>query len=162
MGACNLGFRGPLMYLNRSARIFALNLKSPCRMLFTNYGRTARFDTINSLVFSGRVPRRSANSFVQSVVDSAPVRIRSYLRLIRFDKPIGIYVIFWPAAWSLALASTSSFPDPYLLALFGLGAWSMRASGCIINDLWDKDLDRKVKASLLNAIKQSFNEFSCL
>lgn len=142
MGACKLGFRTGL-YLNLTQRKFALNFQSPCRLVSVSYGR--KFDVINSLVSSGRtVSRRCSSSFTQSLVNSAPARIRPYLRLIRLDKPTGTYIIFWPSAWSLALASTSVFPDAYLVVLFGFGAWSMRASGCIINDLWDKDLDRKV------------------
>lgn len=42
-------------------------------------------------------------------------------------------------------AEPSSLPDLNMLALFGLGSFLMRGSGCIINDMWDRDFDRKVR-----------------
>ena len=57
----------------------------------------------------------------------------------------GTWLLYWPCTWSIALASQpGSLPDPYLLALFGAGAFFMRGAGCIINDMWDKDFDEKV------------------
>ncbi|XP_074651265.1 4-hydroxybenzoate polyprenyltransferase, mitochondrial-like isoform X2 [Tubulanus polymorphus] len=80
-----------------------------------------------------------------SVVDCAPNNIQPYLRLIRFDKPIGTWLLYLPCTWSIAMAASAGhLPDLYLLALFGVGAFVMRGAGCTINDMWDKDIDKKV------------------
>ncbi|KAL3103274.1 hypothetical protein niasHS_002460 [Heterodera schachtii] len=72
-------------------------------------------------------------------------RIHSYLKLIRADKPIGTWLLYWPCAWSIALAAPPGcLPSPYFLALFGGGAFLMRSAGCILNDLWDQDIDKRV------------------
>uniref|UniRef100_K1R500 4-hydroxybenzoate polyprenyltransferase, mitochondrial n=1 Tax=Magallana gigas TaxID=29159 RepID=K1R500_MAGGI len=72
------------------------------------------------------------------------------MRLIRFDKPIGTWLLYWPCTWSIALASApGTLPSLWLLALFGAGAFFMRGAGCIINDMWDKDIDRKVERTKL-------------
>lgn len=80
------------------------------------------------------------------LVDSAPQAIQPYLKLMRLDKPIGSWLLFWPCSWSIAsAASPGCFPDPYMLALFGTGALVMRGAGCTINDMWDRDIDYKVE-----------------
>ena len=78
-------------------------------------------------------------------VDVCPAKVQPYLRLIRFDKPIGTWLLYLPCTWSIALAAVpGSLPDLQLLALFGLGALVMRGAGCTINDMWDVDFDKKV------------------
>uniref|UniRef100_A0A8D8V2A4 4-hydroxybenzoate polyprenyltransferase, mitochondrial n=1 Tax=Cacopsylla melanoneura TaxID=428564 RepID=A0A8D8V2A4_9HEMI len=68
-----------------------------------------------------------------------------YLKLMRLDKPIGSWLLFWPCGWSISMAAAPGcLPDLHTLALFGLGAIIMRGAGCTINDLWDKDIDSKV------------------
>lgn len=69
--------------------------------------------------------------------------VRPYLRLIRADRPIGTWLLLIPCAWSTALA-TGGRPDPWVLALFAAGAFVMRGAGCTINDLVDRDIDRRV------------------
>jgi 4-hydroxybenzoate polyprenyltransferase len=68
--------------------------------------------------------------------------------LARLDRPIGVWLLFLPCAWSLALAAQNGAPNYKnlvpLLLLFFIGAIVMRAAGCVINDLWDKDLDKHV------------------
>ena len=72
--------------------------------------------------------------------------LRPYLKIIRVDRPIGTLLLFWPCSWSIALAApTQSLPDWWTLALFGTGAFIMRGAGCTINDIWDKDFDKKVE-----------------
>lgn len=74
-----------------------------------------------------------------------PPGLQPYLTLIRADKPIGSWLLFWPCSWSIALAATPGhLPSLGTLALFGAGAFVMRSAGCIINDMWDKDFDGKV------------------
>ena len=78
-------------------------------------------------------------------VEACPAAVQPYLRLIRFDKPIGTWLLYLPCTWSIGLAAApGSLPDLQLLALFGLGALVMRGAGCTINDMWDVDFDKKV------------------
>lgn len=68
-----------------------------------------------------------------------------YLHLMRLDKPIGTWLLAWPCMWSIALASPPChLPDAHTMALFGIGSILLRGAGCTINDLWDRDLDRRV------------------
>ncbi|XP_044264078.1 4-hydroxybenzoate polyprenyltransferase, mitochondrial [Tribolium madens] len=79
------------------------------------------------------------------IVDRAPKSVQPYLKLMRLDKPIGTWLLFWPCGWGIAsAASPGCFPDLYMLALFGTGAVIMRGAGCTINDMWDRDIDSKV------------------
>lgn len=79
-------------------------------------------------------------------VQGMPKQIQPYLRLMRVDKPIGTWLLFWPCGWSIALAAEAgSLPDFYTFILFGAGAVLMRGAGCTINDMWDKDFDSKVE-----------------
>lgn len=67
------------------------------------------------------------------------------MQLMRLDRPIGSWLLFWPCGWSLALsAAPGCLPDPWLMMLFGVGAMVMRGAGCTINDMWDKDFDGRV------------------
>jgi len=76
----------------------------------------------------------------------APQRLRPWLRLMRADRPIGVWLLLWPCWWSVALSSRAVdvFPDPALLILFAIGAFAMRSAGCIYNDILDRDIDAKV------------------
>ena len=76
----------------------------------------------------------------------APQKLRPWLRLMRADRPIGVWLLLWPCWWSVALASRAVdvFPDPVLLLLFAIGAFAMRSAGCIYNDILDRDIDAKV------------------
>nr|XP_027207826.1 4-hydroxybenzoate polyprenyltransferase, mitochondrial-like [Penaeus vannamei] len=81
----------------------------------------------------------------QRLVQNAPEPLRAYLQLMRFDRPIGSWLLFWPCGWSIALAAAPGcLPDLGMMALFGAGAVVMRGAGCTINDMWDKDYDGKV------------------
>lgn len=64
---------------------------------------------------------------------------------MRLDKPIGTWLLYLPCTWSIALAADPGcLPDLAMLMLFGTGAVLMRGAGCTINDMWDKDFDKKV------------------
>ena len=81
-----------------------------------------------------------------NVVEKCPKDVQPYLRLIRLDKPIGSWLLFWPCAWSIGMAgSAGQLPDPYILGLMAIGAIIMRGAGCTINDMWDADIDKKVE-----------------
>lgn len=72
--------------------------------------------------------------------------IQPYMRLIRFDRPIGSWLLFWPCGWSIALsAAPGAWPDPFMLAIFASGAFVMRGAGCTINDMWDRKIDAQVE-----------------
>lgn len=70
-------------------------------------------------------------------------RILPYVRLMRLDKPIGIWLLFFPAAWAVLLSPMPLRWD--LVALMLLGAVLIRSAGCILNDLADRKLDRQVE-----------------
>ncbi|MBN3303658.1 COQ2 protein, partial [Amia calva] len=64
---------------------------------------------------------------------------------MRLDKPIGTWLLYLPCTWSIGLAADPGcLPHLSMLALFGTGALIMRGAGCTINDMWDKDFDKKV------------------
>ena len=73
-----------------------------------------------------------------------PAAVRPYLLLARLDRPTGIWLLFLPGAWGILLARAAWGETARLLALFALGAAVMRAAGCVVNDMWDRDLDRQV------------------
>ncbi|MDD3028724.1 MAG: 4-hydroxybenzoate octaprenyltransferase [Alphaproteobacteria bacterium] len=72
-----------------------------------------------------------------------PLWAQPYLRLMRVDKPAGTWLLLLPCWWGLALAS-DSLPSAWFLFLFAVGAMVLRAAGCIVNDLYDRKLDRLV------------------
>jgi 4-hydroxybenzoate polyprenyltransferase len=81
------------------------------------------------------------------IPDLPPVtgeKLRLYARLIRLDKPIGSYLLLWPALWALAIAGEGS-PDGWVLFVFVCGVFLMRSAGCAINDYADRDIDLHVK-----------------
>lgn len=80
----------------------------------------------------------------KSVLDSIPRSLQPYLRLSRIDKPIGSWLLFLPGAWSIAFAG-ATLSNVALVSLFGVGTILMRGAGCTINDLWDRDFDRRVQ-----------------
>lgn len=66
-----------------------------------------------------------------------------YAQLIRFEKPIGFYLLLWPTLWALAIAAEGA-PDGWILFVFVFGCFLMRSAGCAINDYADRDIDLKV------------------
>ena len=67
-----------------------------------------------------------------------------YLLLARVDRPIGTWLLFLPGVWGILLAGPSPAEAIRLILLFGIGSLVMRAAGCVVNDLWDRDIDRMV------------------
>jgi 4-hydroxybenzoate polyprenyltransferase len=69
------------------------------------------------------------------------------IKLLRLDKPTGIFLLFWPCAWGLAIGSSSTNDRNlfyYYLILFFLGSIFMRSAGCVYNDIIDRNIDAKV------------------
>ncbi len=71
-------------------------------------------------------------------------KLTLYLKLMRFDKPIGILLLLWPTLWALWIAADGR-PPLKILIIFILGTVLMRAAGCVINDIADRDFDKHVK-----------------
>ena len=67
-----------------------------------------------------------------------------YLKLIRFDRPIGSYLLLWPTLWALWIAA-KGIPDLKILIVFVAGVFVMRSAGCAINDFADRDIDAHVE-----------------
>jgi 4-hydroxybenzoate polyprenyltransferase len=71
-------------------------------------------------------------------------RATEYARLMRLDRPIGTWLLLWPALWALWVAGAGR-PTPRVLIIFVLGVVVMRAAGCVINDFADRDIDPHVR-----------------
>src|SRR6187200_2835114 len=103
-----------------------------------------------------KAPSPANNASTRTVPDArpgnwvdriAPATWQPYLRLARFDRPIGAWLLLFPCWWGQALAELSlGHPYPRLsyLALFLAGAFLMRGAGCTYNDIVDKDYDARV------------------
>ncbi|HEX4649394.1 MAG TPA: 4-hydroxybenzoate octaprenyltransferase [Steroidobacteraceae bacterium] len=71
-------------------------------------------------------------------------RLTEYGRLMRFDRPVGTWLLLWPALWALWIAGAGR-PQPLVLAVFVAGVVVMRAAGCVINDFLDRNIDPYVQ-----------------
>ena len=97
------------------------------------------------------------------IVSSLPPSAKPFAYLARLDKPVGSWLLYWPCgsfhmkldwlvAWSITLAAAHGHVPPTqlfsMLGLFGVGAVVMRGAGCTINDLWDRNLDKRVNRKM--------------
>ena len=73
-----------------------------------------------------------------------PEKLKLYWRLARLDRPSGWLLLLWPTLWALWIAA-DGHPRPVIVAIFVLGVITMRAAGCVINDIFDRDLDPLVE-----------------
>jgi 4-hydroxybenzoate polyprenyltransferase len=71
-------------------------------------------------------------------------KIILYIKLMRLNKPIGIFLLMWPMLMALWIAGNGK-PNPIIVFIFILGAIVMRSAGCVINDLWDRRFDKFVE-----------------
>lgn len=71
-------------------------------------------------------------------------KLADYGRLMRLDRPVGIYLLLWPTLWALWFAA-QGWPDPQVLLVFVLGTVLMRSAGCAINDYADREFDPHVQ-----------------
>ena len=83
-------------------------------------------------------------------IGALPRKLRPYASLMRLDRPIGTWLLYWPCAWSVALAGDHGRWD--LLLWLALGAFAMRSAGCVYNDIVDRDLDRRVERTRLRPL----------
>ena len=86
-------------------------------------------------------------------IGALPPRLRPFASLMRLDRPIGTWLLYWPCAWSIALAGVGGRWDLFLW--LALGAFAMRSAGCVYNDIVDRDLDRKVERTRLRPLASS-------
>ena len=86
----------------------------------------------------------------RGLIGALPAPLRPYASLMRLDRPIGTWLLYWPCAWSVALAGVGGRWDLFLW-LF-LGAFAMRSAGCVYNDVVDRDLDRQVERTRLRPL----------
>ena len=71
-------------------------------------------------------------------------RLREYARLMRLDRPIGIWLLLWPVLWALWV-SADGHPDERLFVIFVIGTFVMRSAGCVMNDFADREFDPHVR-----------------
>ena len=84
------------------------------------------------------------NSLVASFAPEVVSQLRNYGKLMRIDKPIGIWLLLWPTLWALWLAGEGA-PNQGLFVVFVLGVFVMRSAGCVLNDFADRKIDPYVE-----------------
>ena len=84
------------------------------------------------------------------LIGALPRSLRPYASLMRLDRPIGTWLLYWPCAWSVALAGVRG--EWALFGWFLVGAFVMRSAGCVYNDIVDRDLDRRVERTRLRPL----------
>ena len=84
------------------------------------------------------------------LIGALPASVRPFAALMRLDRPIGTWLLFWPCAWSVALAGVGG--RWALFAWLLLGAFAMRSAGCAYNDIVDRDLDARVERTRLRPL----------
>ena len=90
------------------------------------------------------------DSEARGLIGALPATLRPLASLMRLDRPIGAWLLYWPCAWSVALAGVGG--HWILFAWFALGAFAMRSAGCVYNDIVDRDLDKQVERTRLRPL----------
>ncbi len=84
-------------------------------------------------------------TFLKSLLAPGLVsQLRNYGKLMRIEKPIGVYLLLWPTLWALWLAG-EGHPDQGLFVVFVFGVFIMRSAGCVLNDWVDRKIDPYVE-----------------
>ena len=86
----------------------------------------------------------------RGLIGALPAGLRPFASLMRLDRPIGTWLLYWPCAWGVALAGVRGRWDLFLW--LALGAFAMRSAGCVYNDIVDRDLDRQVERTRLRPL----------
>ena len=92
-------------------------------------------------------------------VDRLPPRAALYARLARFDRPAGIWLLFWPCLFGAFLSPPAGWWRWW--PLFLIGSIAMRAAGCVYNDIVDRDLDAKVVRTARRPVAATTVAASC-
>ena len=90
------------------------------------------------------------DSEARGLIGALPAALRPLASLMRLDRPIGAWLLYWPCAWSVALAGVGG--HWVLFAWLALGAFAMRSAGCVYNDIVDRDLDARVERTRLRPL----------
>jgi len=85
----------------------------------------------------------------RGLIGALPAATRPYASLMRLDRPIGTWLLFWPCSWSVGLAGGTAL---WLYISFLVGAFAMRSAGCVYNDIVDRDLDSQVERTRLRPL----------
>ena len=85
----------------------------------------------------------------RGLIGALPAATRPYASLMRLDRPIGTWLLFWPCSWSVGLAGGTAL---WLYISFLVGAFAMRSAGCVYNDVVDRDLDSQVERTRLRPL----------
>lgn len=91
-----------------------------------------------------------ADAVAATLVDRAPPKVQPYLRLMRLDRPIGTWLLYWPCVFGLVLGAAAdsrpfgTWKDIFYVILLGIGSIVMRGAGCAFNDIVDRDFDAAV------------------
>ena len=101
---------------------------------------------MNSKVATDIVPDSERRGFIGAL----PPRLRPFASLMRLDRPIGTWLLYWPCAWSVALAGIEGRWTLFLW--LALGAFAMRSAGCVYNDIVDRELDARVERTRLRPL----------
>jgi 4-hydroxybenzoate polyprenyltransferase len=97
-----------------------------------------------------RPAQAPADAVAAHWLTALPPRLKPWAELMRLDRPIGAWLLFWPCLFGLVLGAMADertfteWRDFYYVALFGLGTIVMRGAGCAFNDIVDRDFDAKV------------------
>ena len=86
----------------------------------------------------------------RGLIGLLPAPLRPFASLMRIDRPVGTWLLYWPCAWSVALAGVGGRWD--LFAWLLVGAFAMRSAGCAYNDIVDRDLDARVERTRLRPL----------
>lgn len=86
---------------------------------------------------------------INALMQKLSPKLQAYALIMRFDRPIGTWLLLLPGWWAIGFAAEFQLK---LFILFGLGALIMRGAGCIINDLWDKDLDGAIERTQMRPL----------
>ena len=91
------------------------------------------------------------NKPVSAALQNFLAQLHNYVRLMRLDKPIGIWLLLWPTLWALWLAG-EGHPDAGVFVVFVVGVVVMRSAGCVLNDYADRHIDPYVERTRLRPI----------
>jgi 4-hydroxybenzoate polyprenyltransferase len=103
--------------------------------------KPARVEAVSEIV-----PDSERRGFIGGL----PPPLRPFASLMRLDRPIGTWLLYWPCVWSVALAGVGGRWDLFLW--LALGAFAMRSAGCVYNDIVDRELDRRVERTRLRPL----------
>ena len=81
-----------------------------------------------------------------------PKNFIKWIRLGRFDRPVGFWLLVLPGWWVLPLTNLNLKNCIILMFIFLIGSIAMRAAGCTINDMWDKDIDKKISRTKIRPL----------